>query len=687
MVKKALVCGLNYPNSKHQLYGCVNDSLNWVAVLEKHFQFEDVRVLIDQNPDGSLTTYPTQIPTKHNILAQLGWLCSGVRQGDMIVFVFAGHGTQVNTGNQYVDEALVPEDFGEEDEHGNPTLVLDDELHALFKRLPSGSFLTAILDCCHGTHMLDVPSFIECGKVHNSRSRPLEVTKRLEHAWKKNPHAYARPRFIEPVVWKGPRHRRTDEGSGQHLGRMNLDPGVTAFCFAACGMGETALDANIKAQQQGTMSFCLQEALAALHNTCTYERLMEKACELADDIRSKYMPTMDQNFHLSFCPNGPPSEVVVLDDRYATVSQHRLSQQLVSSQPQQNERENGRRQQQPQSQQQQVPENARHEMQRSPSQEPERQPQHVARAASSDFIPSPMHSHRRGQEPPRQEPRSPDKRQAEPRSPMPRQEARSPVPDAAPGFDLAALGMGPLSVPSLGGSNQAFPVNGSYTQQLPMGNSPLPDRNLFGMPNLFSGFGGGGGSGIASVPEEPTPTPAAGNLFDNLLGGASNLFSGAGAQRAAAPQSSPFASHQPTGGAFSSHQAFSSQLPVGGGFQPTGLAAGAYSSQLPAAGVFSSQQPALGAFASALGSQQGAFGSHASSQVQGASMYPGPARTPSGFGATLGNTLNLGNSQQSSAPHVNAYASGQAFASGAFASGLGGAPITAAATYPPQRYF
>ena len=36
------------------------------------------------------------------------------------------------------------------------------------------------------------------------------------------------------------------EGSGAHLGRMTLDPGVTAFCLAASRPFETARDASIK---------------------------------------------------------------------------------------------------------------------------------------------------------------------------------------------------------------------------------------------------------------------------------------------------------------------------------------------------------------------------------------------------------------------------------------------------------
>lgn len=332
MVKKALCCGLNYPNQKCQLYGCINDCLNWAKLLQQTFHFDEVRVLIDQNPDGTLATAPTQIPTKANILAQLGWLCTNCEPGDVLVFFFAGHGTQVLDGRYGgdVDEALVPEDNEETDNLGNKRLVLDDELHGLFAHLQAGVLLTVIADCCNATSMLDVPCSIDSSggqpKTSTQCSRPREALGRNENSWRGNAHAYARPRFIPAVTRNAAPPRHKPAGKGAHLNQMTLHPAVTAFCYAGCRNDQTALDANIKSQQQGTMSFCLLEALVALKHRCTYEQLLRKATEIAGDIREKYMPTMDQCIQLTFCPNSAPTEVVFLDERYATVAQHTLNQ-------------------------------------------------------------------------------------------------------------------------------------------------------------------------------------------------------------------------------------------------------------------------------------------------------------------------------------------------------------------------
>merc|ERR1719149_141824 len=118
-----------------------------------------------------------------------------------------------------------------------------------------------------------------------------------------------------------------------------------------------------------------------------------------------------------------------------------------------------------------------------------------------------------------------------------------------------------------------------------MGGSPQPERNLFGMPNLFSNFGVGGSPAVAAAPQTGGGSAGSGggtNLFGNMFGGGGNLFGG-GASQQQQQQPPAFASQQP------------------GAFQPAG---GAFSSQaaLGFASGFASQQPQGG-----FGSQVGAF--------------------------------------------------------------------------------
>ena len=67
--------------------------------------------------------------------------------GDVIVFQYAGHGTQVPDLNgdedDAIDEALCPVDFA------SGALYIDDDIAGLFARIPDGVNMTCFMDCCH----------------------------------------------------------------------------------------------------------------------------------------------------------------------------------------------------------------------------------------------------------------------------------------------------------------------------------------------------------------------------------------------------------------------------------------------------------------------------------------------------------------------------------------------------------
>lgn len=115
------------------LRGCVADSRRWQAVL-KAAGF-DARTLHDR------------AATRATVLAQLDALIAQGRAGDVLVYQFAGHGTQVadlsSDESDGFDEAWVPVDFRD------GALLLDDDIHAATLKLRAGAALTLLLDCCH----------------------------------------------------------------------------------------------------------------------------------------------------------------------------------------------------------------------------------------------------------------------------------------------------------------------------------------------------------------------------------------------------------------------------------------------------------------------------------------------------------------------------------------------------------
>ncbi len=138
-MKKALLVGINdYPGTFSDLMGCVNDVQNMQDLLTSLFGFTtgDISVLTDRSA------------TTANILEALGMLVYEASPGDVLLFHFSGHGTQVpdTSGDEKdrLDEVICPCDI---DWRGN--VVRDDDLNRIFDPVPPGVHVEIFLDCCH----------------------------------------------------------------------------------------------------------------------------------------------------------------------------------------------------------------------------------------------------------------------------------------------------------------------------------------------------------------------------------------------------------------------------------------------------------------------------------------------------------------------------------------------------------
>lgn len=106
----AVLVGCNYPNTKYELHGCINDVLTMREVLVNRFGFEPVNVelLIDE-PNSKV------IPTGFNIRTALSRMVDQAEAGDVLFFHYSGHGTRIPSAKSGFlsrhDEAIVPCDF------------------------------------------------------------------------------------------------------------------------------------------------------------------------------------------------------------------------------------------------------------------------------------------------------------------------------------------------------------------------------------------------------------------------------------------------------------------------------------------------------------------------------------------------------------------------------------------------
>ncbi|KAK4846719.1 hypothetical protein QYF36_021234 [Acer negundo] len=150
--KRALLCGVSYKNSKYELKGTINDVNNMKDLFINYFGFsEDNLLILTEEKDDSKV-----IPTKKNIEKGLQWLVEGCRDGDSLVFYFAGHGSSVDetiTGDEKDgrDESICPLDFVTEGK------ILDNYINStIVGPLKKGVTLHAIVDACHSGTILDL---------------------------------------------------------------------------------------------------------------------------------------------------------------------------------------------------------------------------------------------------------------------------------------------------------------------------------------------------------------------------------------------------------------------------------------------------------------------------------------------------------------------------------------------------
>lgn len=140
-MKKALLVGINYPGTAAELRGCVNDVELMSEIVNKHYDFDQVKIVTDNDA------------TTSRILRELDILVNNAKAGDYLYFHFSGHGVQMPTTVNAIDgldECICPSDF-----NWRQNVIRDSDMKRIFDRVPYGARFTVILDCCHSGHGLN----------------------------------------------------------------------------------------------------------------------------------------------------------------------------------------------------------------------------------------------------------------------------------------------------------------------------------------------------------------------------------------------------------------------------------------------------------------------------------------------------------------------------------------------------
>ncbi|XP_065859091.1 metacaspase-1-like [Euphorbia lathyris] len=237
--KKAVICGISYKFSRHELKGCINDAkcMRYLLINKFHFPEQSILMLTEEETD------PYRIPTKNNMRMALYWLVQGCQPGDSLLFHYSGHGSrQRNYSGDEVDgydETLCPLDFETQG------MIVDDEINATIVRpLPQGVKLHAIVDACHSGTVLDLPFLCRMNRTGH-------------YVWEDH-----RPRS---GMWKG-----TNGGE--------------AVSFSGCDDNQTSADTSAlsKITSTGAMTFCFIQAIERGHGT-TYGSILNS---MRNTIRS-----------------------------------------------------------------------------------------------------------------------------------------------------------------------------------------------------------------------------------------------------------------------------------------------------------------------------------------------------------------------------------------------------------------
>jgi hypothetical protein len=232
-MNKAAVCvGINefehLPKSSW-LQGCANDARDLAGLLQSHYGFDagDISMLLDSQA------------TKENVVAQLTSLLDRAAAGEVrhVVFTFSSHGTQIPDNNDdeadRLDEAFACYDINNTGDSWDPaTVISDDELFALFARLPDGVLMEVVLDTCHsgtGLKSLDLlpgrrPRFLPAPTVRGVAATEFSDT-----------------RALRDLVKAG--------------------KGVKPVLMAACRADQTAADAFLDGRYNGAFTYNLIKSL------------------------------------------------------------------------------------------------------------------------------------------------------------------------------------------------------------------------------------------------------------------------------------------------------------------------------------------------------------------------------------------------------------------------------------------
>ena len=269
--KRALIIGIDaYQAPKiPQLHGCVNDAQLVQSVLLEQFGF----------PPENITLLTNEQATRDAILAAFDALVAATSQDDIVVFYYAGHGSQMTDreGDEAsgLDNTIMPVES--EGWSGMNHDITDDEIHLRLIALGSKtSYTTLIVDACHsGTITRD--AFGESSRGVQADTRPASELP------------------PSPIPTSATRSRTAERGAPGPSGWMPL--AEQYVLIAGCRDEETSFEYTPPegggTLVHGALTYFLSQELRAATSGTSYRDVFERAAARVTANNARQHPQME----------------------------------------------------------------------------------------------------------------------------------------------------------------------------------------------------------------------------------------------------------------------------------------------------------------------------------------------------------------------------------------------------------
>jgi metacaspase-1 len=257
MNRKAVLVGINdyapVGAGGPDLRGCVNDVRDMATTLNA--------LGIVPATTATMRIATDARATRESILANFQWLIADAKKGDVLVFYYSGHGSQVadTSGDELdkADDTICPHDYA------TAGMIRDDDFRKLLTGLPAGVNLEIILDSCHsGTGTRELVALANAPEEAQVAYRYVEPPLDWGFFLDVDPGLARQGLF------------RANEGAGTTGTReMVVVPGLNHVLWAGCRDYQTSAEAPIGGVWRGVFTYCFCNVLRGAGTGITRSKL------------------------------------------------------------------------------------------------------------------------------------------------------------------------------------------------------------------------------------------------------------------------------------------------------------------------------------------------------------------------------------------------------------------------------